>query len=671
MIESESAASAATPVETPSKGQTFLADLLASVVVFLVALPLCMGIAIASGVPVAYGLITGIVGGILVGSIAGSPLQVSGPAAGLAVIIADLVREHGIEVLGITVLFAGVIQAIAGMLKLGQWFRAVSPAVIEGMLAGIGVLIFASQFHVMVDDTTKGNGLQNLITIPEAIRKGLPWPNLADRPLRKAVIAANHDVGQLHADQQQVAETYAEHFADGQTDEIFDYDSAIADQRAIQAGLVAVADRVAEEGILEGDSAAGREPALTRAIAAVTAALQALEAREPAEELLEEADRSLYRFETTLKNHSVAAKIGLFTILVIIVWQFLCSTKAFARLKVVPAPLVAVVLATLLAYLLAAPVMYVEIPSDLLEQAHHPTWTSISSFSPKVLLVQALVIALVASAETLLCASAVDQMHSGARTKYNKELFAQGVGNTLCGILGALPMTGVIVRSGANVQAGGKTRLSAILHGIWLLLLCAVFSKVLTLIPVASLAAILVYTGYRLMGLQKIAKLWRERRGEAFVFFATVATIVAFDLLTGVLVGVVLATIKMAVTMSRLQIDRSTDADGTEIVSLDGSATFFSLPKLAAALESIRPGTDVELNMDRMQYIDHSCVELLGSFERQHRASGGTLRIDWPLIEQASDEPLKFNPQADTRTREAILQAVEEERTGIRGDAKP
>src|SRR3712207_4540913 len=150
-------------------------DVLASVVVFLVALPLCMGVAIASGVPPALGLITGIVGGLVVGTLGGSPLQVSGPAAGLTVLIWDFLRPYaergepgrGLALLGLAVLLAGAIQLTMGLLRLGQWFRAVSPAVIHGMLAGIGMLIFASQFHVMVDDTPKGSGLRNLLHIPE------------------------------------------------------------------------------------------------------------------------------------------------------------------------------------------------------------------------------------------------------------------------------------------------------------------------------------------------------------------------------------------------------------------------------------------------------------------------------------------------------------------------
>ena len=140
-------------------------DYLASLVVFLVALPLCLGISIASGMPPAAGLITGIIGGLVVGFLAGSPLQVSGPAAGLAVIVWELVHRHGVGALALIVLLAGLIQLVAGLLKLGRWFQAVSPSVIGGMLGGIGVLIFASQFHVMVDDKPRGSGLANLASI--------------------------------------------------------------------------------------------------------------------------------------------------------------------------------------------------------------------------------------------------------------------------------------------------------------------------------------------------------------------------------------------------------------------------------------------------------------------------------------------------------------------------
>ena len=151
----------------------FKQDLLASFVVFLVALPLCMGIAIASGVPPAAGLISGVVGGILVGALSGSPLQVSGPAAGLAVLVFEIVQEQGLAGLAIICIAAGAIQVVAGLLKTGQLFRAISPAVIYGMLAGIGILILTAQFHVMVDDKPRANGLQSMLAIPESIMKAL------------------------------------------------------------------------------------------------------------------------------------------------------------------------------------------------------------------------------------------------------------------------------------------------------------------------------------------------------------------------------------------------------------------------------------------------------------------------------------------------------------------
>ena len=224
-------------------------DFMASVVVFLVALPLCMGIAIASGAPVSAGLITGIVGGIVVGSLAGSPLQVSGPAAGLTVIVYDVVQDFGIEMLGLVVLIAGGLQLVAGIMRLGQWFRAVSPAVIKGMLAGIGVLIFASQFHVMVDDAPKGSGLQNLLTIPSAISKAFEMPDLGTRESREFRTEIIHRVGDLHLRQQvlsaRVAEILPDHATPTQLD--MEPEEQIADEVAKLGTLVASQQAIATE----------------------------------------------------------------------------------------------------------------------------------------------------------------------------------------------------------------------------------------------------------------------------------------------------------------------------------------------------------------------------------------------------------------------------------------
>ncbi|EJL26496.1 SulP family inorganic anion transporter, partial [Novosphingobium sp. AP12] len=161
-------------------------DFTASIVVFLVAMPLCMGIAIASGVPPERGLVTGIVGGIVVGMLAGSPLQVSGPAAGLAVIVFEFVRENGLEALGPVLLLAGVFQLIAGALKLGGLFRAISPAVVHGMLAGIGALIVIGQFHILFDAKPMASGLENMAMMPARVL-GLDFSNAAATEMALAI----------------------------------------------------------------------------------------------------------------------------------------------------------------------------------------------------------------------------------------------------------------------------------------------------------------------------------------------------------------------------------------------------------------------------------------------------------------------------------------------------
>lgn len=516
----------------------FAHDFLASIVVFLVALPLCLGIAIASGAPPATGLITGIVGGLVVGVIAGSPLQVSGPAAGLAVIVYELIKEHGLELLGIIVLLAGVLQLIAGIAKLGQWFRAVAPAVIQGMLAGIGVLILASQFHVMVDDAPPGSGLENLLTIPAAIWKGLTPSD----------------------------DTYHHH----------------------------------------------------------------------------------------------AAMIGLLTIVAIIAWNFLAPKK----LKWMPPTLFAVVLATGVNYLLGWEIHRIELPNNLLNAMTVPTMATFQSvFSDgamiKAILIAAMTVAAVASAETLLCANAVDQLHTGPRTKYDRELSAQGIGNMICGAVGGLPMTGVIVRSGANVEAGARTRWSAVMHGAWLLLFVAALPGVLAMIPKACLAAVLVRTGYKLINFKAVQRLRKFGRGEVLIYAVTVVVIVAADLLTGVLVGISLSVIKLVYTFSHLKV-RLVRENGSNKITLwlDGAATFLRLPRLADALEQVPSNCELHVHFEHLSYIDHACLELLVDWERQHEAMGGRLVIDWDTLRarfQSPTAPTK-SPQV-TEEQELITTA--------------
>ncbi|MCC9608696.1 SulP family inorganic anion transporter [Blastopirellula sp. JC732] len=490
-------------------------DIFPSIVVFLVALPLCLGIAIASGAPPAAGLISGIVGGLVVGFLAGSPLQVSGPAAGLTVIVYGLFEKYDIQLVMLTVVLAGLMQIAAGSLKLGQWFRAVSPAVVKGMLAGIGMLIFCSQFHIMIDDQP---------------RKGL-------------------EVGGVH----------------------------------LEAGLA---------NLLTIPQAIGR----------------------------------VFAFDES-KSHHLAAGLGLLTIVVIVCWKM--TPKKF---QLVPGPLLGVLAATLISEFFDVPIRRLgeSIPDSFLSSFVFPDLAIWGTAPFGAILASAAGLALVASAETLLCATAVDQMHDGQRTNYDRELLAQGVGNSVCGLIGGLPITGVIVRSAANVGAGGKSRWSAIMHGAWLLLFVAFLPFLLKQIPVACLAAVLVYTGYKLVNPASIRELARYGKSEVAIYFATMIMIVTTDLLIGVMTGIVLAACKLLYVFSHLEIKRVEDPSGENLtLYLIGTATFMRLPMLASELEKVPANSQLHINLERLSYIDHACLDLLMTWEKQHEATGGSLAIDW------------------------------------------
>ena len=503
----------AEPVKVPAKEHRFGSfgnDFLASVVVFIVALPLCMGIAIASGVDPAKGILTGVIGGLVVSVIGGSQLQVSGPAAGLAVLVLELIREHGIEKMSVIVFLAGIIQVMAGLSRFAPWFRAVPPAVIHGMLSGIGLLILAAQFHVMVDDTPKGSGINNLLSIPTAIYKGLNW--------------TAHD----------------------------------------------------------GDS-----------------------------------------------THHIAAAIGVLTILILALWQ----NFARGRMKVLPGSLVAVVVATAVASCLHLSVHYVSIPNNLFAAISLPKPSLLISIFNWEIFFDALAIAFIAAAETLLTCSALDKMHSGQRTNYDRELVGQGVGNTLCGLLGGLPLTGVMVRSGVNVNAGARTRASAFMHGLWILVFVAAFPNMLELIPTSVLAALLVFTGYKMINWKIFKELKQYGRAEAAIYVTTIILIVCVDLLTGVIAGVVLSIGKLLYIFSRLEIKITEIPERNRTdVSLKGAATFLSLPRLAEAIESVKPTTELHVHLEDVEYIDHACLDTMMGWDKQHRSTGGTLVMDWGTL---------------------------------------
>ncbi len=645
-----------------SGAKNFGGDLLPSFVVFLVALPLCMGVAIASGAPVATGLITGIIGGIIVGTLAGCPLQVSGPAAGLTVIVYEIIAKFGLEYLGIIVLIAGIMQVLAGVFRIGQWFRAVSPAVIQGMLAGIGILILASQFHVMVDDSVKGKGLKNLLYIPESFMKAFALPDWEPISVRKQRIVALRSVGELHRRQVDLRERVAEYIPHAELSAGLDPtkvprpESTILQQKMDdQQKLLDALEKLSVD-IMANETAAKNPDRLEKTRAAIAdAKAQMLVAEQSiinwdVQHVLKDQEsvvKSVEQLIATQKSHSWAAALGLLSIGLIVLWKMFAPQ----RLSLIPPPLVAITVATLLAAWFSLPVVYVEVPDQLWSEIRVPSLTLLSGADWLALIQAAAVVGIVASAETLLCCTAVDQMHSGPRTRYDQELLAQGVGNTICGLLGALPMTGVIVRSSANVQAGGKSRLSAILHGVWLLVFVVFLSFLLRLIPTASLAAILVYTGYKLVNLESIKKLYEFGRTEVLIYFATVIMIVCTDLLTGVVTGIVLAAIKLLYTFSHLEIKLETDPLKPQrmFLRLTGAATFIRLPSLACRLEDVSPSAELHVDFEKLDYIDHACLDLLMSWAKQHQSLGGRLVIDWASLHGRFRGPAKQG-SADAET---------------------
>lgn len=471
---------------------SFRADFTASLVVFLVAVPLCVGVAVASGVPAELGLVTGVVGGLLTGLLPGSSLQVSGPAAGLTVLVFEAVKEYGLGALGALVLAAGVLQLAMGALKLGRWFRAISVAVVQGMLAGIGLVLIAGQLYALTDAKAPGSGLANIGGLPDLVTS------------------------------------------------------------TVRSG----------------------------------SALAAL-------------------------------AIGAGTIAVLVLWP---RWRSAAR--VLPAPLAAVALATTAVWALDMPVARVEV-SGLLDAIQPPGLDDLGQLGSIGVLGTVLAFALIASAESLFSAAAVDRLHDGPRTDYDKELMAQGAGNAVCGVLGALPMTAVIVRSAANVQAGAKTKASRVMHGFWLLVFAAAFPAALGVVPVAALAGVLVHAGCKLIPLRDLRPLWREHRGEAVVLLVTAIAIVTVSMFEGVLIGLLMAVAKTAWETSHIHLDIQVPEDTAEPVQVRaiGNATFLRLPKLLDQLETLPADRDVELDLSGLRHLDHACGAALTNWAEQHRRS--------------------------------------------------
>lgn len=477
--------------------ESLRADVTASLVVFLVALPLCVGVAVASGVPAELGLVTGVVGGLVAGFLPGSSLQVSGPAAGLTVLVYEAIQEYGLPSLGVLVLCAGALQLAMGVLRLGRWFRAISVAVVQGMLAGIGLVLIAGQVYALTDTVAPAGGPAKIAGLP---------------------------------------------------------------------GLVA--------GTLASPTA------LT------------------------------------------ALAVGGGTIAVLVLWP---RIPRAARL--LPGPLAAVALATGAAVLFALPVERVEV-AGLLDVVQPPGAEQFAGLASLSVIGTALAFTLIASAESLFSAAAVDRLHDGPRTDYDKELIAQGAGNTVCGALGALPMTAVIVRSAANVQAGARTKAARVLHGVWLLLFAALLPGALGVIPVAALAGVLVHAGWKLVPVKEIVPLWREHRGEAVVLIITATGIVVTNMFEGVLIGLLTAVVKAAWETSQTHVEIDDRGEGPIVVRVLGNATFLRLPKLLEQLEALPRDRPMELDLRRLRHLDHACgMALLGWAERHNEEGVTPVRV--------------------------------------------
>jgi carbonic anhydrase len=460
-------------------------DLPASLVVFLIAVPLSLGIAAASGAPLMAGLIAAVVGGVVCGFLGGAPLAVSGPAAGLVALVAGMVTEYGWPATAAIVAAAGVVQLLLGLTGLGRLAMSLSPAVVRGMLAGIGVTIVAGQLHVVLGGRAASEVLENLGGLPERM--------------------------------------------------------------------------------------------------------------------------------TGVNGSSVL--VGAVTVAVLLLWPRL------PRVSVVPAPLVAVVTATALATGLRLNVERVDLPDAPLAGIVFP---QLPSGDLGGIAVAVFTIAVVASVESLLSAVAVDKMHDGPRANLDRELVAQGAANTVSGLLGGLPVTGVIVRSSTNVAAGARTRASAVLHGVWVAVFVVLLATALELIPIAALAGVLVVMGAKLISIAHVKALWRHR--ELAAYLATVVGVVLLGLLEGVLVGLAVAAVGVLYRLTHFAV-RVAERDGEWRVVVHGSLVFLGVGRLARELRGIPQGQRVRLEL-HVDLMDHAAFEAIDDWRAGYQRTGGTVEVD-------------------------------------------
>jgi MFS superfamily sulfate permease-like transporter len=478
-------------------------DFISGLIVFLIALPLCLGIALASGAPLFSGIVAGIVGGIIIGFLSGSQLSVTGPAAGLTAIVLVAIGELGaFDIFLCAVMVAGAVQFVLGMLKAGTIANYFPNSVIEGMLAGIGLTIIIKQ-------------------VPDAV---------------------------------------------GYTKQNFD-------------------------NMVDADDGF-----------------------------------TLNIIEDALQHIEVgAAIIAIVGITILILWQ----TKAFSKLRLLPAGLVVVVTGVVInilfkannsdLYLDGTHLVNLPVAEDFAGFLGHFTLPDFKGFMNPKVWQTGVVIAIVASIETLLCIEATDKLDTQKRyTPTNRELRAQGIGNIISGLIGGLPVTSVIVRSSANINAGAKSKLSTIVHGLLLLVCVAAIPSVLNMIPKASLAAILIYTGYRLCNPSVFKHMWKEGGVTQFIpFAATAVCVVSLDLLKGVGIGLVISIFYILRQNMRVPyyFQRSTFSNGELVkLTLAQEVSFLNKASIKQTLENLPHHTSVIIDASQTEYIDFDVLDLIRDF---------------------------------------------------------
>lgn len=483
--------------------KSFSSDLPSGIVVFLVALPLCLGIAMASNAPLFSGLIAGIVGGIVIGTLSGSQLSVSGPAAGLtAIVAAAILKIPSFEMFLVAVVICGFLQMVLGFIKAGVIGDYVPNCVIKGMLAAIGLILILKQFP--------------------------------------------HLVG---------------------------YNSSYAgDESFLQSN---------NENTFSG---------IVNAFNYIT---------------------------------PVALLIGVVGLIFQIVWeQFTAKKKGF--IKLIPAPLIVVLIGIAINEYFktsnptnaidAQHMVNIPIASSAGEFFSFFTAPDFNGFLNKDVWIAGVTLALVASLETLLCIEAVDDLDPYQRvTNKEKELKAQGVGNMLSGLIGGLPLTSVIVRSSANVNAGAKTKMSAIYHGILLLVCVALIPGMLNLIPKAALAAVLIFTGYKLAKPALFKEYYKKGWDQFLPFVITITAILLTDLLIGVLIG--LAVGMFFVVRSNFKTSVFIVHDQNKyLFRLRKDVSFLNKPYIKNKLEDVPEDSSVLIDASRADFIDRDIVEVIEDF---------------------------------------------------------